>query len=177
MKKRLFSILLVMIMGVVLLTGCQKNEENAAVPDLETVYQAVKDAYGENYLPSVAYTSEDLENLFGISADMVAEFKAEGPMMSAHVDQFVAVKSAKGKADEVEQALTDYRQRLLDDTFQYPMNLPKINASTVLRKDDMVFFVMLGAFSESEDEEAALEEAREQVQIGIRAINQAFGEE
>ena len=59
---------------------------------------------------------------------------------------------------------------------QYPMNLPKINASQVVQNGDYVAFIMLGAINDdmdaSEDDQAKF--AEEQEKIGVDAFNKYF---
>lgn len=145
--------------------------------DLGEVGQAVKSAYGENYIPSFAYDEQAMADLFGISKEMYEEFLAEGPMISVNVDTFVAVKAIAGKGGDVENALKDYRKRLVGDTMQYPMNQSKVEASEVVRHGDYVFFVMLGTASDEAldaGEEAALEASKKENQKAIDAINEFF---
>ena len=167
------------------MTGCGagKAQEPAAeqteavTVDLEEIRQAVQDAYGESYIPSAPYDAETFAALFGITEDMYETYVAEGPMISVHVDTFAAVEAKEGQADAVEQAFADYREAQLTQAAQYPMNLPKIEASQVVRHGNYVFFVMLGtpsAEAEMEGEEAALESAREQNQIAVDVIDSFF---
>lgn len=150
-------------------------EETTGEVNLEDIYTAVKEAYGEDYIPSMAFDSQGMKDVFGISSDLYESFIAEGPMMSAHVDQFVAVEAKEGKGEEVETLLKDYQDYLMNDSMQYPMNLAKIQASSVIRHGDYVFFLMLGAYDDSaEDEEAALEAAKAANQIGIDVVNGFF---
>lgn len=145
--------------------------------DLEEVHTVIKEAYGEKYIPSAAYDEQAMNDLFGIGGGLYDSFVAEGPMISVHVDQFIAVKAKEGKGEEVEKLLGSYRDSQLNDALQYPMNLPKIEASEVLRHGDYVFFVMLGTPSDEalmEDEEAALESAKEQNKIAVDIINGYF---
>jgi len=144
---------------------------------LDEIHAAVKEAYGENYIPSAAFDEQGMKELFGINSDLYDSFIAEGPMISVHVDTFVAVKAKEGKGEEVAQHLNDYRDSQLNGAMQYPMNLPKIEASQVVRHGDYVFFVMLGTPSEeaeAQGEEAALESAKENTQIAIDIINGFF---
>lgn len=115
---------------------------------LSTVHDEIKAMFGEDYIPSQQYDEQYLEEQLGISSDLVKDFVAEGPMMSAHVDTFIGIEAAEGKAEEVEQKLNDYRQSLVDDSVQYPMNVPKIQASKVTRIDDYVFFTILGRYND-----------------------------
>lgn len=175
-----------------MMTGCQAkpSDNNQTTPavteqttaaevnvDLEKIHTAVKEAYGENYIPSAPFDEQGMKELFGINSDLYENFIAEGPMISVHVDTFVAVKANEGKGEEVEKHLNDYRESQLNDAVQYPMNLPKIEASQVVRHGDYVFFVMLGSPSqeaEEKGEDAALESAKENNQIAIDIIDGFF---
>lgn len=163
-------LLLVLTIGV---TGCSKGKDVS----INDIYEGVKAAYKDSYYPNMTYDEAAVKDLFGISEDMYDEIIAEGPMISASVDTFIAVKASKGKADSVEEALNSYRDYLINDTMQYPSNQVKIQASSVVRYDDYVFFVMLGeipAYAEEQGEEAILKAAQEQNQIGLDAIAEFF---
>jgi len=57
------------------------------------------------------------------------------------------------------------------------MNLAKINSSVVYRVDEYVFFIMLGAIDEvNEEESAQLSFAQEEVQKAIDAINEVVNQ-
>lgn len=177
--------------AVTVVTGCQARpaqdatqgtvQETTQEPTtarevkLEDVYTAVKEAYGDQYIPSMEYDEQLMTDLFGISPEMYVSYIAEGPMISVHVDQFIAVEAREGKGEEVETLLNEYRDSQLNDALQYPMNLPKIEASEVVRHGDYVFFVMLGAMDqEAADEAEALEAAKESNRIGVDVINGFF---
>lgn len=145
--------------------------DGASVND---VLDAVKEAYGEGYYPNMPVEDDAFFDKFGVSKDDVDEYVAEVPMISTNVDTFVAVKAKDGKGESVEASLNLYRDALVSDTMQYPMNLPKIQASEVYRVDDYVFFVMLGEIPTEkldESDEAALEAAKENNAIAIKAID------
>lgn len=139
---------------------------------LEEIHTAVKEVYGEQYIPNAPL---EVAELLNISSDLYEEAIAEGPMISVHVDTFIAIKAKEGKGEEVEKALTSYREYLLNDAMQYPMNLPKIEASSVLRIGDYVFFVMLGQVAEDAlEEDDILKSAQESNQLAIDAIKKFF---
>ncbi len=145
--------------------------------ELSDVLDEVKQAYGEDYIPSMDYDAQAMKDLFGIGEEQYEEFFAQGPMISIHVDTLIGVRAKEGQADAVEQALLDYRKSLVEDSVQYPMNMVKVNASEVVRFGDYVFFVMLGSpdmEAEEKGEEAALESAKENNQIGVDAIEGCF---
>jgi predicted small lipoprotein YifL len=153
------------------------SEANASETELDKIHQAVKDAYGDKYIPSMEISTEELDGAYGITPDLYEEHITEGPMISVHVDLFLGFKAAEGKADELEQRLNDYRDMLLDNSLQYPSNISKIEASEVVRHDDYVFFIMLGTASEealNQGEEAALESSMEENKKAIDAIDNYF---
>lgn len=149
------------------------SQAEASDEKLNEIYAAVKEAYGERYIPSMELDSEMLENIYGISRDWYEACIAEGPMISAHVETFMGFKAVSGQEEDIAAALYDYRDQQLTDGMQYPMNLPKLEASQVLEEDGYVFFVMLGSAdteAEEQGEEAALESAKANNQIGVDVI-------
>lgn len=142
---------------------------------LSEVHEAVKAVYGENYIPNMPFDAQYLADVCGISEDMYEEAIAEGPMISVHVDTFMAFRAKEGQADAIEEKLTAYRDYLLNDTMQYPMNMPKIEASQVVREGDYVFFVMLGQAEDTmAEEDARLKQFKESNQLAVDAINAQF---
>lgn len=181
-KKIVLTLSLVAVLG---LTGCGKtnnstgegnqvesNETVDYVAQLDEIHTAVKDAYGENYIPSIEFDAETLESVYGITADMYDAVVAEGPMMSVHVDTFIGIHPTKGNEQAVIDALNAYRDTQINDTMQYPMNVMKIQASQVTEIGDYVFFLMLGTVDEMFDDEAAELAAYEELnQVAVEAIN------
>ncbi len=145
---------------------------------LDEVFNAIKDAYGEDYLPDMSYTPEEIEQRYGIPAGSYKEAAAEAMMISANVDEVVLVKTNDDAAKEqVLQALTDYQDQLKNDTMQYPLNQLKIQASLVYEKADYVFFIMLGPISNEEQEQGedkVIEAYKEQNQRAVEVIDKLF---
>lgn len=166
MKKRILSLLLISIM--IITAGCGSSDKKSEAKNiaLSEIHTAVKEAYGEDYLPSMAIDDAALKNTLGVDPELCEEYIAEIPMISANVDTFAAIKAKSGKAKEVQTALEAYREVLVNDTMQYPANQIKIQASEVVSYGDYVFFIMLGAVpadvEESADEDAALKAYQEQ---------------
>lgn len=150
-------------------------EETQASPDFQEILEAVKDAYGEDYLPSAPIDGTVLEQTYGIDPGLYTEFVGEMPMISAHVDTFLAVRAKAGEADTVEELLNAYRDSQIEAAAQYPMNMPKYEASQVVRYGNDVYFVMLGAYDDSITNEAELKTFyQEQVQIGLDMISSFY---
>lgn len=159
--------------------GAAAESVQETVVDLNELHDSVKEVYGDSYIPSFAYDDQALKDVFGVSEDLYEEFVAEGPMISVHVDTFLAVKAKSGKGAEVEKILTDYKTSLVESSTQYPMNLSKVQASEVLRHGDYVFFIMLGTPSQEggeQGEEAALESARKENQKAAAVIEGFFNQ-
>lgn len=157
--------------------GEQGQGDKKADQKLEEIHKAVVDAYQDAYIPSSPYDEQAMEAIFGVKSELYDSFIAEGPMVSAHVETFVGIAAKEGKGGEVENALNQYRDNLIEDAMQYPMNIVKIQASQVVRHGDYIFFVMLGGASteaEEKGEDEALASAKENNQIGIDVINGFF---
>ena len=93
---------------------------------------------------------------------------------------FRSIAKAKNKntKKKIKNKLTAYRQGLINDTMQYPMNLLKIQASKVYVKGDYVFFIMLGYVDsnteETSTEEQVIEAYKAENQKAVDAINALF---
>lgn len=189
MKKLMYAGLIAVLS--LLLAGCGQNGGNGggqttevqttAEPesqvkvDLSEIHEAVKAVYGEAYIPSMEMDSQYISDLFGVTEDLYDEVIAEGPMISVHVDIFAAFHAKEGQGQKIEDSLNAYQKDLRENSMQYPMNMPKVEASQVVRHGDYVFFVMLGEVDpDAADEEAMLKGAKESNQLAVDAINGFF---
>ena len=171
--KSIMTLALATILSLSVIVGCTKKGSENTTPSgqLPKVHEAVKKAFGETYIPSTPYDTAQLQEMFGIKKDLVKEVIAEGPMMSVQVDTFIGIETQEGKADQVETALNAYKQKLIDTSLQYPMNLPKIKASAVQRIDNYVFFMILGEIPmNAETEEAQLAAAKAETKKATDAV-------
>ena len=152
------------------------SDEAAADSKCAEILNAIKEAYGEDYVPNMALDAETLNTLLNITSDQYISFAAEMPMISVRVDTVIIIEAAEGQADAIEEALNNYRKVQVEDTLQYPSNVARVNASKVVRKDNFVAFLMVGKVNEnmevSEAEAAEYEEA--EVQKAVDAFNAAF---
>jgi len=150
----------------------ESTEENqdAAVTEGVTP-QALKDAVvaalGENYWPATEIPAEILEANYGVTPDMYDAYVGELPMMMTNVDTLIIVQAKDGQVEAVETALNAYRDMMVNDTMQYPMNLGKIQASRVDVIGNFVCFIQLGA-----DVMDALEQGDEAVIVKCQEANQ-----
>ncbi|MBQ5760957.1 MAG: DUF4358 domain-containing protein [Clostridia bacterium] len=174
--KRMITLLMALL-TVFSLAACGGKEEAPAKDySAQEIFDAIKDAYGENFIPDADMVEEEYTETYGLNMDDVAEIKAQMAMISFHPDRIVVIKAKEGKGEAVEAALTAARENLVQFGMWYPANLAKVNASQVLRNGDYVVFMMLGAADDNIEatEEEAAKFAKEQMQIGVDAFNKLF---
>lgn len=189
MRKRLLAV----IMALSLVAGstvylpvphdmvavAEAAKKKVKTPSIKKIHKAVVNVFGENYVANVPLSSEDIKQKCGISPSWYTDMVAEVPMISAQVDTFIAVKAKnKNTRKKVKKKLAEYRNTLVADTMQYPMNALKIQASKVYVKDNYVFFIMLGFIDNSTEEtgteEQIIEAYKAENQKAVNAINSLF---
>lgn len=140
---------------------------------LDDVKTAVADALGENYWPDTDISADMLKDIYGISDDMYEEYFAQMPMISTNVDTIIIVKAKEDKISAVEDALNAYREIMINDTMQYPMNVGKIQASRIETFGQYVCFVQLGADTMEASEisdEAVIEQCQQDNELALEVI-------
>jgi ABC-type transport system substrate-binding protein len=145
-------------------------------PEMEKLRTAVVEALGDKYWPNAAISPEVLEGTYLVAPDLYEDYMGETPMISVNIDTLLIIKPKEGKAQDVEDALNDYRDAQLDSAAQYPRNLGKVQASRVEVIGDYVCFIELGADSAAGEEassEAAVTKNDEQNEIAVVALEEA----
>lgn len=140
---------------------------------LADVKTAVADALGEDYWPDTDISADMLKDIYGISDDMYEEYYAQMPMISTNVDTIIIVKAKEDKISAVEDALNAYREVMINDTMQYPMNVGKIQASRIETFGQYVCFVQLGADTMEASEisdEAVIEQCQQDNELVLEVI-------
>lgn len=190
--KRALPLLLAALCCLYLFAGCgQSGAESpagsssapsagsyaGADSQLKKAREAARQLLGENYIPSAEIPADLLEEQYGLSPALYDRVLAEGPLMSAHVDLFIGVHASAGHTQQVLQALQAYRQKMLDNTMNYPQNALKIPATQVFAQGDYVFLVLLGAYPPVEqemDDEQTTAYFAAQNQQAVDAIKASF---
>lgn len=147
--------------------------------EMTAIKNAVVEALGDNYWPNTQILPEMLEAGYGITSDMYDDYMGEAPMISANVDTLLIIKAKDDKVDEVEEALNAYRDVLVNDTMQYPMNLGKIQASRIQTYGNYVCFVQLGADTtevSENGEEAVIAHCQEQNELALEVIGRSVAQ-
>ena len=142
-----------LLIGTLIILGSGCSDENIDDENfLSDAHLAVKEAYGDYYLPSVSVNGEEFEERFGIDLDDVESFIAEVPMMSIHMDVFVGIKAKPDKVDVISTLLEGYRREKMANRDQLPSNQKKLSSSEIYITGDYVFLLILG---ESDNEIAS----------------------
>lgn len=131
-------------------TDIQEDPETEAL--LINALQAVKDTLGEDYWPDAEVTADMLTDLFGIAPDLYETFIGETPMISVNVDTILIIKARENTLDDLEEAVNRYRESIVGNTMQYPMNIGKVQASRIETFGQYVCFVQLGGDTGAEEE-------------------------
>ena len=155
--------------------GNYMDVSNGWSEEMNAIKTAVADALGESYWPNTAIVPEMLEGIYGITPDMYSDYMAEMPMISTNVDTLLIIKANDDKVEAVAEALNTYRDNLIADTMQYPMNVGKIQASRIETFGNYVCFVQLGADAVIDDqtsEEQSIIKCQEQNELAIEIIGQ-----
>ncbi len=157
MKKMIKGLALSLVV-LLLVSACSSKPtvdtpkpDGEATASLSAIHEKIKAEFGEDYVANMPLDADMLESVIGVQKADVKEFIAEMPMMSSHVDTFIAVEANEGKADAVEASLLAYQKNMVEQSMQYPGNIAKVNASKVVRHGDFVFFLLLGAFDDNMD--------------------------
>lgn len=167
------KLLVLVLMGAVLLSGCSAKAKSITKEQLDEVVAEIKNAYGEDYHPDMVVEAEQLKEIYGIDSDLLEHFVVEGPLMTMSTDMLFALVAKAGKVDEVKAQVEAYQTYLINDSFQYPMNMARVNASQIVVKDNAIFFIVLGKYDDRNEvsEADALEFAKAQIQIAVDVIN------
>ena len=137
---------------------------------------AVAEEFGESFRCDADIDSETLEATYGIKPEWVKEAYAKVAMVTMWNDHFIGIHANPDCADDVEAALTDYKDYYIENSFQYPMNEPKTKAMRVYRNGDYVFLILLGDYDDTLDDDGNYEAAVEANQRAVDIIDQMLGE-
>jgi hypothetical protein len=150
------------------------NQSNESL--LISAHEAVKEAYGDFYIPSKAIPGDMLESQYGVNLAVVEDYIAESAVMSTHVDLFIGIKVKRGSEIEVADALVRYRNMMLDTYAMNSAKRAKLEASTVSTFGNYVFFMVLGQNSDAviSDENAFFSEAVRESRKAELALSGVF---
>ncbi|MGL5260011.1 MAG: DUF4358 domain-containing protein [Lachnospiraceae bacterium] len=149
------------------------TDEGIIVEDVTAteLIEAVKEELGENYWPSMDIPSDYITGTIGIDERLYEEVAGQMPMISTNVDMILIAKATDGNLDALKSAIESYRETLIADSVQYPMNVGKVQASKIETIGDYVVFVQLGGSSiDLETEEEVIKACEEENNKAINVI-------
>lgn len=160
----------------VLIMGINLKLSNTRSSALESAHDAVKQEYGDFYIPSKVISLESLKDTYGISMKYVEDYIAESAMMSTHADIFMGFKVKSGKVDLIKEELIRYKESLLVMYKDDKVKLAKIEASEVFRYGNYVFYMVLGQNIDviSTDEDEFLSDAIAEYTKGVKVLAHIF---
>jgi len=153
------------------------NNLSTATPEINSVFDAVSNAYGEDFYADSERDEAYLIGKIGIDMNDVESFFCNTATDTKHPDIFVGVKAKDSSAaNSVETALEDYRESLVNGAkADTSFNAHKINSSEVIRHGNYVFLVMLGKTDDTiTDATDAMTFAKDQVKIAVDKIAEFF---
>lgn len=158
-----------------LFSGDKETEQK----DINSIRQTLVEVLGEDYWPDMQIAPEYLEE-YGLYSDIYDEFYGEMPKDTINVDTLIIIGAKEGMVEEAEEVLNRYREALVEDTAQYPVNVGKIQASRIETIGNYVCFVQLGAditkeYGKNGNEDAVIRHCQEQNELAIEAISKKLG--
>ncbi|MDD5935058.1 MAG: DUF4358 domain-containing protein [Clostridiales bacterium] len=156
------------------------EEEGSALVSNETLDQILEktvEELGDDFVANMPYDSALVSEMFGVNADWYDAAIAQGPMMSVHVDQFLAFHATEGNLENIKTALEAYCDAQINDACQYPMNLNKIQGCVVETVGDYVFLSILGFVDDTayESEDQVIEEYKKINESVIEIAKEIIG--
>ena len=117
---------------------------------VQNIYQAVVENYGSAYLPEMQVQGEAyfMQDTLKLDASWYDAAIVEVPMMTNNADMFAIVHATAGNLENVKKAFDDYKYYLVNESFQYPMNMPKVQSAVVeVLNDEYVLFSILSGLA------------------------------
>ena len=157
----------------VIITESQPDAVTADIPTA-TVLEETKNVTGEYDGADADIPAEFLADTYGVKPEWVKEYSAQMPMISFRIDTHMVIKANEGFAGDVEKALNDYQTYQVENSMQYPMNVPKLKAARVYRLGDYVFYILTGYVPDEymDDEEGAYNYAAKNNQMVVDKVTE-----
>lgn len=117
---------------------------------VQNMYQAVVETYGSAYLPEMQVQGESffMQDTLKLDASWYDAAIVEVPMMTNNADMFAIVHATEGNLENVKKAFEDYKYYLVNESFQYPMNMPKVQSAVIeVLNDEYVMFSILSGLA------------------------------
>ena len=147
-------------------------------PTLNKVYKAVKNAYGDDYTPSLRLSKDEANERYGLKKSWYSGVIAELPMISVNADELVIVKAKDKKSKaKIKKALQDYKEKKAGNMHDYPGKLLQYQAAKVYVKGNYVCFIILGSIDNKaaqQSEEKVIAAYKKQNEKAVSAIKKLY---
>ena len=174
--KKILAVLLAALMTSAVMVSCGDNtgsssssssvssevENNISSATSEEVYDAINAAFAEKYpdagmvIPQMPMEVDEttLKDKFGITTDMVEDYKGEIAGSMTNCDMLLVVKVKEGKMEEVKAALEKAKE---DQTIQFEHygvmgNIERTAAAKVVENGNFAALIMVGIMDSGSDE-------------------------
>lgn len=84
-----------------------------------------------------------MSDVLGLDSSWYDVAIVEIPMISTYVDMFALIHPTEGNFENVEAAIKNYQNFLINDSIQYPMNVGKVRNCRAVAIGDYMFFILL----------------------------------
>ena len=156
----------------------KKTSKKKKTTNLNKVYNAVKDAYGKDYIPNSKLSKDEVNARYGLKKEWYSGVVAELPMISVNADELVIVKAKSvDSKKKIKNALKQYQKNLMENMHQYPANQLKVQASKVYVKGNYVCFFVLGSIdskTEQKSDEKVIAAYKKQNEKAVNAIKKLY---
>ncbi len=174
--KKILAVLLAALMASAVMVSCGEKNGNSGSPSSvsseaqntissatsEEVYDAINAAFAEKYpdagmvIPNAPMEVDEttLNDKFGITTDMVEDYKGEMAGMMTNCDMLLVVKVKEGKMEDVKAALEKAKD---DQTAQFEWyavmgNAERTAAAKVVENGNFAALIMVGIMDIGSDE-------------------------
>lgn len=112
---------------------------------IEKIYNAVKARCTYKAELMVQDDETYMSDVLGLDSSWYDVAIVEIPMFSTNVDMFAVIHPTEGNFENVEAAIKNYQDFVINDSFQYPMNVEKVKKCKAEAIGDYVFFILLNS--------------------------------
>lgn len=109
----------------------------------EKIHKAVKGRCAYKAELMVQDDETYMSDVLGLDLSWYDVAIVEIPMFSTNVDMFALIHPTEGNFGNVEAAIKNYQDFVINDSFQYPMNVEKVKKCRAEAIGDYVFFILL----------------------------------
>ena len=115
---------------------------------IQNVAQFLKETFGASYVPDMQMQSDEayMKDTLGLDASWYDAAYVEVPMMSFGADKFIMIHPTEGNLENVQNAMENYKQAQIADTFQYPSTMTQRQAALVATIGDYVCYMIFTGF-------------------------------